>query len=586
MDRVSERREPFVSYSINYEDVILRRLFPGKADGFFVDVGAQHPKLDNDFFGLYELGWRGINVEPNSSYFALLQTIRVGDRNLQLALSDVEDEPITFFEVEGSGLSTCDEQQAMACVAQGYTIRRHDLQTSTLRRLLEQERPPHIDIMKVDVEGLEEKVLAGNDWTRFRPSVVLVEATYPETPVKRPTGITASLTAAGYRHVHFDGLNDFYAEESFVPPPGAFAPPNVFDRFVRIEMVAVRDENAALQREIQAHKANFSSAEAYSHDLEAARLTLEQRLSEMTAEQASAEQEIRRLREEADREIQAHKANFKSAEAYAHDLEAARLTLEQRLSEVTAEQASLQQRVVKLEPLESAYREAEQEIGHLREELEQARGTLRVCRRILSAALLDKTRDLDNLIGIAGYNPSLKGSMNLSYQQSNDPQSLVVVDRTVLDENGSDIETLPPELMMELLRQRMRGLAAARDRLANDIDDLRQENRRLLLAVSQLQGENLSLNRALRPAQHAGRELAIMSAALERVCDRLEEGNAHSMQETAKREHDVAEAGRKTALAEALAAQARLRVEALETSTSWRLTKPVRVLGRLLKGRR
>jgi FkbM family methyltransferase len=222
LDRVSESPEPFVSYSINYEDVILRRLFPGKIDGFFVDVGAQHPRTDNDLFGLYELGWRGINVEPNPSYFALLQIVRAEDRNLQLALSDTENEPIIFFEVKGSGLSTCDEQQAMACVAQGYTIQRHDLRTSTLRRLLEHENPPHIDIMKVDVEGLEEKVLSGNDWTRFRPSVVLVEATYPETPVKRPTTIATDLAAAGYRHVHFDGLNDFYVEGSFEPPPCAF----------------------------------------------------------------------------------------------------------------------------------------------------------------------------------------------------------------------------------------------------------------------------------------------------------------------------------------------------------------------------
>jgi FkbM family methyltransferase len=524
LERVSLWPETFVSYSINYEDVILRRLFPGKTDGFFVDIGAQHPELDNDLFGLYQMGWRGINVEPNPSYFALLQAARGRDRNLQLAVSDVDGEPITFFEVEGSGLSTCDEQQAMACTAQGYTIRRHDLLTSTLRRLLEHEDPPHIDIMKVDVEGFEEKVLAGNDWTRYRPDVVLVEATYPETPVKRPTNITANLAAVGYRHVYFDGLNDFYAEDSFVPPIGAFAPPNVFDRFVRLETVGLRKEIAALQEALQAQKASFTSTETY-----------------------------------------------------AHDLEADRRSLEKHLSDAQSLQASLQQRLAELAPVERACRIAEEEKGNLRQELERVGRTLRAFRELLTAALLDKTTDLDHLFGVYGYIDPLKASGNLSHHHTHDPHSLVPFDPKMLEENGvprnADAETIPPELMIELLRQRVRGLIAGKDQLSDDIDDLRHENRRLLAAVSQLQGENLALNRALRPAYSVNSELATISATLERLRGHVD------------RDADISQVNQQRALAEASAAQARLRVEGLENSTSWRVTKPLRVIGRLLKGR-
>ena len=103
--------EPFVSYSINFEDVVLRRLFRGRDTGFFVDVGAEHPVVGNDFFGLYTQGWRGINVEPSPSYFALLQEQRPLDLNLQLALSDVAGQDLAYFEVEDTGLSTCDETQ-------------------------------------------------------------------------------------------------------------------------------------------------------------------------------------------------------------------------------------------------------------------------------------------------------------------------------------------------------------------------------------------------------------------------------------------------------------------------------------------
>ena len=32
-----------ISYAQNFEDVILNRLFKGKANGFYIDVGAWHP---------------------------------------------------------------------------------------------------------------------------------------------------------------------------------------------------------------------------------------------------------------------------------------------------------------------------------------------------------------------------------------------------------------------------------------------------------------------------------------------------------------------------------------------------------------
>ena len=259
--------EPFVSYSINFEDVVLRRLFRGQSFGFFVDVGAEHPIVGNDFFGFYKQGWRGINVEPNPSYFALLQEHRPLDTNLQLALSDVAGQDLAYFEVEDTGLSTCDESQLAACIAQGYVVRRHDVRSSTLKDILDAAGSPRIDILKVDVEGLEEKVLLGNDWQRHRPSIIMVEVTYPQTPKRRPTGIRSSLETLGYRHIHFDNLNDFFVEANFDVPPDGTLPPNVFDRFVLRDVVALRDDNTSL-------RSNFHAAEGYARTLEAGQTAL------------------------------------------------------------------------------------------------------------------------------------------------------------------------------------------------------------------------------------------------------------------------------------------------------------------------
>jgi FkbM family methyltransferase len=223
----------FVSYSANAEDVLLRRLFPGPEPGFYVDVGAGHPIWENDTKALSDRGWRGINVEPQEDFLAELRRERPHDVNLGVALSDAPGDQ-TYFEVENTGLSTLDPENAARAEAAGRRVKSRTVPVRTLTQVLvENNAPSRFEFLKVDVEGLEQAVLAGNDWQRFRPHVVMIESTVPETPIRRQDECRALLAGVGWRHVWFDGLNDWYLAPDFAPPNGAFdAPPNVFDRYV------------------------------------------------------------------------------------------------------------------------------------------------------------------------------------------------------------------------------------------------------------------------------------------------------------------------------------------------------------------
>jgi hypothetical protein len=53
------------SYSQEGEDMILNRIFEGKCQGFYVDIGAHHPRRFSNTYFFYKHGWTGINVEPN-----------------------------------------------------------------------------------------------------------------------------------------------------------------------------------------------------------------------------------------------------------------------------------------------------------------------------------------------------------------------------------------------------------------------------------------------------------------------------------------------------------------------------------------
>ena len=261
---------PYISYSANFEDVILHRIFAQRPPGFYVDVGAAHPTFENDTRMLYNSGWRGINIEPNPAFFEALAAERPRDRNYCMALSD-RIGTVTYYEVGGTGLSTCDSEAATRAREKGHEIVTRHVPASTLAAVLDAVEPASIELLKIDVEGFEEQVLAGNDWTKYRPSVIVVEATYPESPERRPTGIRADLEKRDYRWRYFDGLNDFYTSNDFEVSETAFDhPPNVFDRFTLLSVVSFQkasDYAHSLQAEVERAKKQASSLDSKCREL-------------------------------------------------------------------------------------------------------------------------------------------------------------------------------------------------------------------------------------------------------------------------------------------------------------------------------
>ena len=51
------------SYSLSGVDLIIDYIFKDKKNGFYLDVGAQHPVSNNNTFLLFKKGWKGINID-------------------------------------------------------------------------------------------------------------------------------------------------------------------------------------------------------------------------------------------------------------------------------------------------------------------------------------------------------------------------------------------------------------------------------------------------------------------------------------------------------------------------------------------
>ncbi|WP_175977765.1 FkbM family methyltransferase [Burkholderia sp. BCC1047] len=226
----------FVSYAQNYEDVMLRRALAKVDRGFYIDVGAAEPYADSVTAAFYERGWRGINIEPMPGPFDRLAQARPQDVNLQVAVENKQTVARYFAVDGGNGISTGIQKLAEGYRNANWDISQVTVAVTTLRDICETyvgERPVHF--LKIDVEGNEREVLASADFNTFRPWIILVEATEPNSQIPSHDDWEALLLEAEYHFVYFDGLNRFYvsAEKMDELKQAFMVPPNWFDGFIR-----------------------------------------------------------------------------------------------------------------------------------------------------------------------------------------------------------------------------------------------------------------------------------------------------------------------------------------------------------------
>jgi FkbM family methyltransferase len=283
-----------ISYAQNFEDVMLARLFAGQERGFYVDVGAWDPHLLSTTKHFYLRGWHGINIEPIESRWRLFRDARPHDANLNVAIAAAPGE-ITFWLCrDDDALSTADRSTADAHRAQGRSVSETRVPTRRLDEIFAEHAPADIDFLKIDVEGLEAEVIGTMSFERWRPRVLIIEATLPairpdwSNPEAVGTwhGWEPDLIGRGYVFAHFDGLNRFYVRREEQRLAARLRlPPGVFDEIEETGMNAGRSADllARLTRteaESAARLERVTHAEAES----AARL---ERLARSEAESAA-----------------------------------------------------------------------------------------------------------------------------------------------------------------------------------------------------------------------------------------------------------------------------------------------------------
>lgn len=247
----------FISYAQNFEDVMLWRALKHVEDGFYIDVGANDPHTDSVTKAFYSRNWHGINIEPLAAHHDALTKARSRDLNIRCAIGD-HNGNIELWETDVRGWATASQEVIQAHALSGHLGTFHQVPMRTLASICAEYVKSEIHFLKIDVEGFEASVLRGADFAQYRPWVVVVESTQPNSTVEVHSEWEFILLERRYIFVYGDGLNRFYlaAEHQELAPIFRY-PPNPFDNFT----------TAALEESIAAAhiaQANMKVVEANS----------------------------------------------------------------------------------------------------------------------------------------------------------------------------------------------------------------------------------------------------------------------------------------------------------------------------------
>jgi FkbM family methyltransferase len=182
--------------------MLVRDLFAHQEVGFFVDVGAFHPRFGSNTYGLYRRGWNGVNIDARPGSMDAFRRSRIRDQNLELAIGTEVGQAdfYVFYEDEVSSLDVAwAEQQISLGHRLDRVVRTRVATLSDIHR--ECSAPARYELLSVDCEGRDADVLASNDWKAYRPQIVVVECCNGDLDSGLRSPAVMLLRDAGYQPI-------------------------------------------------------------------------------------------------------------------------------------------------------------------------------------------------------------------------------------------------------------------------------------------------------------------------------------------------------------------------------------------------
>lgn len=201
------------------EDVIILDLINHfKLKNFsWIDIGAHHPLYFSNTALLYKKGYRGVNIEGDSSLIGEFYRKRRKDINLNVLISNKEDE-LDFYIMDSPTLNTISSEEASNLEKLGHKItKKVKVKTTTVSNIIDQYCDGKFpDLLTLDAEGHDLEILKSIEWNETSPKIICVE-TIPYNPVIKDNfdsmhenEITKYILENGYFIVAYTGINTIF----------------------------------------------------------------------------------------------------------------------------------------------------------------------------------------------------------------------------------------------------------------------------------------------------------------------------------------------------------------------------------------
>ncbi len=185
------------------ESELVFEYFKKRPNGFFVEVGANHPTRRSQTWFLEQQGWKGLLVEPNPALCEQLRTSRPNSQVFEMALGadyDVGEADLHIGKADGHSAL----KPRVSTVLTGQRIR---VTVKTLDWVMENAGPKEVDFVSIDVEGMELEVLRGFDLGRWQPKLLVIEDMFVNHQTHR------YVKAQKYKLVRRTGYNNWYVPQ-------------------------------------------------------------------------------------------------------------------------------------------------------------------------------------------------------------------------------------------------------------------------------------------------------------------------------------------------------------------------------------
>lgn len=167
------------TYSQDLEDIFINEYFKNKNCGFYIDIGCYHPIKYSNTALLYNRGWKGINIDMNSTSIDLFNIARNRDINICSAISSTNKQVTQFIDHSYSPVNTIDKKFS-DIISKKLSIKpfiEKKIQTYTLSQVLKKYKVllNQVDFLNIDVEAHDYEVLKGIDFVKIKPKIICIE---------------------------------------------------------------------------------------------------------------------------------------------------------------------------------------------------------------------------------------------------------------------------------------------------------------------------------------------------------------------------------------------------------------------------